>query len=126
MIAGVYRIRNRVTGRSYVGSSISVHHRIKWHIARMKCGMHENKRLRSDWKEHGPSAFSFSLLEETASDNEVLIEAEQRWMNLVAAQSQGMYNVHLNSRLGRIGTMGRPSWRALRDLDAELEAKTDD
>lgn len=87
MTAGVYRIRNRVTGAAYVGSSVDIVRRVKAHVGRLRIGTHESLRLQSDWTDQGSGAFSFGLLEEVPSDEQALAEAEGRWLQLLARGS---------------------------------------
>jgi HIRAN domain/GIY-YIG catalytic domain len=66
---GVYRIRNIVDQRSYIGSSADVGKRLYQHITQLRNGVHPNHRLAESWRQHGPTAFEISLVERvTAQD----------------------------------------------------------
>lgn len=92
MTAGVYRIRNRVTGMAYVGSTVALEQRIKQHLRKLRRGVHANGRLQNAWQADGASAFVFGLLETTPATNEALLEAETRWMAILRAQGLVLYN----------------------------------
>lgn len=98
MTAGIYRIRNRVTGDAYIGSSRTVEYRVKGHQKRLALGNHENKNLRAAWSEYGPAAFSFGFLEVTDATDDALEEAERRWVTRYSGQ---LYNVRIRPARAR-------------------------
>jgi group I intron endonuclease len=61
---GVYRIRNTLNGKSYVGFSTDLPARLSRHKAELKFGSHRNTELLSDWKLFGESCFEFEVLDE--------------------------------------------------------------
>jgi group I intron endonuclease len=61
---GVYRIRNTLNGKSYVGFSTDLPARLSRHKAELKFGSHRNTELLSDWKLLGESGFEFEVLDE--------------------------------------------------------------
>ena len=63
---GVYRIRNTVSGRSLVASSINLPAILNRHQAALRLGGHTNKTLQKDWNELGPEAFAFEVLDTLA------------------------------------------------------------
>lgn len=79
--AGVYRIKNDVTGKVYVGRAINIAKRWtshRWHLAK---GIHRNGPLQADWIAHGAGAFTFEVLQiieglEGDKLNEALANAE--------------------------------------------------
>jgi group I intron endonuclease len=90
--AGVYRIRNRITGEVYIGSTVSLYTRIRAHVWALERGTHINRRLRAAWQEYGRAAFGFSILERTERSNAALVEAEARWMGRLTSAVPGFYN----------------------------------
>lgn len=90
MTAGVYRIRNRVTGDAYIGSSFTVEYRVKGHQKRLALGTHENKNLQAAWNAYGAGSFSFGMLEQTVPTDDALEESERRWTARYAGR---LYNV---------------------------------
>lgn len=99
MTAGVYRIRNRVTGRIYIGSSFDIHRRIMTHLSALRTGRHANTSLQAEWVEHGKEAFAFSILETTFADDWILCQAEDRWIAVFRLSAASFYN----QRAGHIG-----------------------
>jgi group I intron endonuclease len=78
--AGVYRIRNVVSGRAYVGSAVNVDRRWAMHRHLLNSGKHHSLLLQRSWQKHGASAFAFEFLEEVASAGD-LIAREQHWID---------------------------------------------
>jgi group I intron endonuclease len=61
---GVYRIRNKVNGKSYVGFSTDLQAKLSRHKAELKFGTHRNAELLGEWKSFGESCFEFEILDE--------------------------------------------------------------
>ena len=79
--SGIYEIRNKVTGVSYIGSSINTEVRKRQHIYALRKGKHPAKYMQNAWNKHGEDAFEFRVLEEV-SDVTLLVKREQYWMNV--------------------------------------------
>lgn len=78
MTMGIYRLYNKVTGRSYVGKSKNIEARIKAHFREMKKGWSEtHKRMWQDFDAHGPDSFAYEILEECSVDQ--LDDREGYW-----------------------------------------------
>lgn len=60
---GVYRIRNTVNGRAYVGVSRDVRARMNRHRMELKMGAERVAPLLQDWIEHGEAAFVFEVVD---------------------------------------------------------------
>ena len=60
--AGVYAIRNLVTGRVLLASSNDVQGALNRHRFELRQGAHRNRLLSQDWSVHGESSFSFDVL----------------------------------------------------------------
>jgi DNA-directed RNA polymerase subunit RPC12/RpoP len=61
--AGVYAIRNLVTGRVLVAGSTNVHAVLNRHRFELRQGTHRNPLLKQDWSLHGESSFNFDVLD---------------------------------------------------------------
>ena len=61
---GVYRVRNTVHNRSFVGSTIDLPAMLNRQRAQLSMGAHANRALQKDWAELGPEAFEFEVLDE--------------------------------------------------------------
>lgn len=66
--AGVYAINNLVTGRLLVASSKDVQGALNRHRFELRQGTHRNRLLRADWAAHGPSSFTFEVLDMVKPD----------------------------------------------------------
>lgn len=61
-IIGIYSIENTISGKKYVGSSVSVLRRFKEHSQLLKRGVHFNRYLQFSFNKYGINAFKFTLL----------------------------------------------------------------
>jgi hypothetical protein len=60
---GVFAIRNTVSGRSFIGSSVDVTARLNRQRFQLDLGQHPNRELQRDWKLQGADAFAFDVLD---------------------------------------------------------------
>lgn len=130
MTSGVYRIRNRVTGSVYIGSSKDLEFRLRAHFVALTNGRHDNLPLVRAWQAYGANAFAFGILEVTTADNPALIAAEDRWLRRTAAAGTTLYNRRMTGATGRHERKirekipPRPRGRPRRaHLEAELHAE---
>jgi group I intron endonuclease len=79
MTSAIYRIRNIVSGRVYVGSAVNVQHRWQCHRHRLRKGNHHSASMQSSWNKHGADAFSFEIIE--LCDPSDFIKREQFWID---------------------------------------------
>jgi group I intron endonuclease len=77
---GIYAIVNKENGKLYVGSAVSVYHRLVTHVHRLRKGIHSNPILQAAWKKWGESSFDFEILE-SFDDKFWLLPREQRWLD---------------------------------------------
>lgn len=90
-IVGVYLIKNKVTDKFYVGSSIDIDRRWKRHIDDLSKNKHHSKKLQNSWNKHGKDCFEFLLAESAFTVQELEIK-EQNWINKYNSFANG-YNV---------------------------------
>jgi hypothetical protein len=62
--AGVYVVRNTLTGKSLVGSSPNLPGMLNRQRFQLDMGGHPDKELQADWKESGPGSFEFEVLDQ--------------------------------------------------------------
>ncbi len=62
--AGVFQIKNTVSGKVLLGSSLNLEGPLNAAKFMLSAGHHENKRLQQDWNEYGADQFVFEVLEE--------------------------------------------------------------
>jgi group I intron endonuclease len=97
--AGIFQVKNTVSGKVLVGSSTNLHGPLNKHRFMLKLGRHENKQLQKDWNELGPDAFAFEILEvveekdtPTFSLADELTLLEQIWLEKLDPHGERGYN----------------------------------
>lgn len=76
----IYKIRNVVDGKFYVGSTTDFHVRSQNHRRLLRKGKHHCKHLQGAWAKYGEEVFKFEVVE-TIPDGENLQAAEDRWLS---------------------------------------------
>lgn len=117
---GIYVIRNLVNGRVYVGSAVDIISRWGVHEVGLESGKHFNRHLLRAWKQYGPEAFEFSILE--LCEKNTLAEREQYWMDLLEAVKLG-YNQEPTAR-SPLGRKWKASSKRKASLSANISANT--
>jgi group I intron endonuclease len=77
--AGVYSIKNLLTGDLYIGSSSFLRSRKNGHFSLLRRGRHKNPDLQTAFDKHGENAFYFEIL--TLCPPEQLLKEEQRFVD---------------------------------------------
>jgi group I intron endonuclease len=85
-LPGVYLWRNKITGKVYVGSSISIKRRKLEHVLRLGKGDDGNEYFQRAWKKYGAKNFEFEVLEICEADER--LELEQRWIEKLKATDE--------------------------------------
>lgn len=81
---GVYRFRNFVNEREYIGSTgQSFIKRWQEHIRLLRSGQHINRELQADWDRHGSGAFAFEIIESVKTVLDAR-EQERFWIRQTA------------------------------------------
>jgi hypothetical protein len=96
--AGIYRIRDTVTGKSLIGSTPDIPGMLNRQRFQLQNGSHADKELQSDWNEHGSEAFTFETLDllkpvdepgyDPAEDLRVL---KKMWLEKLTAAGEALY-----------------------------------
>ena len=58
----VYQIKNKITGRSYIGQTKNLHQRMIAHLSALRRNAHSNYLLQEDFNIYGESAFEVNIL----------------------------------------------------------------
>jgi hypothetical protein len=97
--AGVFIIKNNITGKILLGSSLNLNgpmNRIKFELA---LGEHKNQPLQDDWNRYGEDNFSFEILDqlEPSDDpaynlSDELTALEELWLAELAPFGEKGYN----------------------------------
>lgn len=94
MTCGVYSIKNKISGKHYVGQSIDIECRWRMHRNELNGNRHHNSHLQNAWNLHGESAFEFLVLQQCEADKAALAWAEQQWLDtLRSADRRFGYNI---------------------------------
>ena len=92
MISGVYKIRNIVNDKFYLGSSKEIENRWEGHKQWLRGGYHNNPKLQHAWNKYGESNFVFEIVEEIPLKS--LLNREQHYLDLWESYKRGKgYNI---------------------------------
>jgi group I intron endonuclease len=75
----IYKIRNVVNNKFYVGSTTNTRERFRTHRSRLRKGTHHCRHLQASWNKYGEDCFKFEV-QEVVDDAATLWEAEARWL----------------------------------------------
>jgi group I intron endonuclease len=76
-MGAIYRIRNVVDGKVYIGQAVKFEKRKARHLWELRTGRHSNEHLQRAWLLHGEENFVFEVLADNLA-REVLVAEEQR------------------------------------------------
>lgn len=103
--AGIYWIRNKVTGRVLLGSSTNLHGPLNSHRLELEIGSHRCAELQRDWNELGPEAFELAIVATVEKKDEpgfsierALAALEKEWIEKLQPSSERCYNHSENIR----------------------------
>jgi len=92
MKSGIYSIRNKTTGKYYIGSSKNYKFRLYNHRKKLKQGKHANEYLQNAFNKYGLDDFEFEVLEEYTE--ELLCAMECYWCNILKVHNRDFgYNI---------------------------------
>jgi group I intron endonuclease len=101
--SGIYKIRNLVDGKVYVGSAIYLNVRRTSHFSELKSNTHKNNHLQRSYNKYGKENFIFEIIE-IAEDVETLMNREDYWIGFYRESlgRENVYNIreHASSNLG--------------------------
>lgn len=86
--AGVYAIRNMVTGRALVAGSTNVQGALNRHRFELRHGTHRNPLLSQEWSLHGESSFNFEVLDMVKPREDAAFDVARELEDLVALWRQ--------------------------------------
>jgi hypothetical protein len=96
---GIFRVRNRLNDKSFVGKSVDLPSMLNRQQAQLQMGGHMNKALQKDWNEFGAEAFEFEVLDtltvpeqgnyDPAAD---LLALEELWLDKLKPFGDRGYN----------------------------------
>lgn len=92
-ISGIYKIVNKVNGKYYVGSSSNIKQRWNAHKRALKLNKHWNCKLQNAWNKYGKENFKFQISELCINDTIILLENEQRHLDIAKLNENYSYNI---------------------------------
>lgn len=90
--SGIYKIRNLINGKIYVGSTQDFSFRKKEHFWELKNNKHYNQYLQRAFNKYGEENFVFEILEECNIEN--LLVREQYYLDTLQPFDEVGYNVN--------------------------------
>ena len=88
---GIYKIKNKVNGKVYIGQSLDIEERLYTHKQALNRNAHENEHLQRSWNKYGKENFIFEIIEEC--DENILTQREQYYINMYGGiNSENTYN----------------------------------
>jgi len=107
MTIGIYKITNNINNKSYIGKSIKIEERWKYHKERMYNTKEWNKPLYKAFRKYGVENFSFEILESYEEDNiDLLNEREKYYIKYYNTFGQTGYNATLGGDGGKTKEQG--------------------
>lgn len=90
-VSGIYRIRNLVNNKFYIGSATCLYTRFHTHKFHLSAGTHANINLLRSFRKHGEQSFLFEVIE--LCEKNCLINREQYWLD----KENPSYNICKNA-----------------------------
>jgi len=105
-ISGIYKIVNKIDGKYYVGSSkninIGSNCRFKSHLRYLKSNNHSNDYLQHAWNKHKKDSFEFKIVEVVDTNNQNLLEIEQKYLDIAKNEIEKTYNLCFTANGGEL------------------------
>lgn len=77
--SGIYSIKNKTTGKLYIGSAVCLYTRIHSHFSMLKLDKHDNIHFQRLYRKYGVSDFCYDILE--FCEKQELVEREQFYID---------------------------------------------
>lgn len=99
--SGIYKIKNIINNKFYIGSTRDFKKRFNEHNKNLK----KNKGapyIQNEYNKYQTDSFIFEIIELTENDKTILIETEQKYLDLYYDNQNNCLNINnlANSRLG--------------------------
>lgn len=101
---GVYQIRNVISGKVYIGSTVLFTDRKAAHFKELRAGTHHSPRLQAAFNKYGENAFVFEPIE-IVDHEDKLLEREQHYLDTVKPFGRSGYNI--SKLAGEPGNRGK-------------------
>lgn len=77
--SGIYKIVNKINNKCYIGSSVDIRRRKRYHFSQLRCNKHHSILLQSSFNKNGEKNFILEIIE--LCDISVLLEREQFYLD---------------------------------------------
>ena len=105
-MVGIYRIKNLIDNKVYIGQSKNVQSRLDGHKSCLKNNRHINTHLQNAYNKYGEENFKFEIIEECQEAK--LTEREQYWIDYYGGiNSNNNYNFKEASSPGKFSELSR-------------------
>lgn len=95
----VYQIYNKITKKSYIGSTMNLHDRLHRHYYALTHGTHHSQKLQRSFNKYNINVFEVNILEQyTNIDKEILANNELSYIKKLDTYNKG-YNMIENCKL---------------------------
>lgn len=93
-ISCIYRIKNLINGKVYVGETISNKRRWMMHKSQLRGGYHGNHYLQEEYDKYGEEVFTFEILEELENDTskDEMLDRESYHIQRLLSEGVELYN----------------------------------
>ena len=116
MNSGIYKITNKVNGKFYIGSSLNIKQRWKYHRNNLKSGTHDNQHLQNSYNKHGKDKFIFEVVLGLDAPQAEILKAEQEMLNSYKDMWSALYNI---ARFTSSGMKGRSHTKEVKKILSE-------
>ena len=99
---GIYRIRNKLDGKRYIGSAQDFDERWDVHKKELRKGIHGNLHLQRAWNKYGEENFAFEIEEEVLGEQKVRLDIEQVYLD-EGFKLGNLYNIARKAGGGNLG-----------------------
>ncbi len=107
MKIGIYKIKNKINNKVYIGSSKNLTKRMRLHRQRLNGNYHENRYLQSSWLKHGETNFHIEIIE--ICDVDILLDREAYWIEFYKSYNKDFgYNICRIPKHTRLGLRASP------------------
>ena len=97
--AAIYEIKNKETGKIYIGATTAFPKRCSTHKSHLRRGIHANQALQEDYNKYGLDVFEFEVIEEHPCDTDfkILEKIEEETIKRLLTEGKELYNTILYS-----------------------------
>ena len=117
-MVGIYKIKNIINDKFYIGSSNNIHKRIKNHFMNLRLNKHINKILQNSYNKYGVECFTYEILEILPENitRKQLLDIEQKYIDKYDFEK--LFNLATKTTIGGSDVLKQPCY--LLNLKGEI------